>query len=152
MRRKLLRTAEVLRRRSECELALVPGSFHPCRVQQREFGPIEIGDAEFASRTACGVLRPGARVRLADSEPSGRSSGQTWRRVLFVAADGRLKLRSGSNMVHVRPKTEPVVGPFRIDIFSIDGRRSSVSIESPLLTWLSLRCFSQRRRTARRVV
>ena len=67
MRRKLLLIAEVLRRRSECELALVPGSFRPCLVQQREFGPIKIGDAEFASRTAGGVLRPGARVRLADS-------------------------------------------------------------------------------------
>ena len=126
MRRKLLPIAEVLRRRSECEIALVPGSFRPCRVQQREFGPIKIGDAEFASRTAGGVLRPGARVRLADFEPSGRSSGQTWR-VLFVAADGRLKLRSGSNVVHVRPKTEPVVEPFRIDIFSIDGQAFRVT-------------------------
>ena len=126
MRRKLLPIAEVLRRRSECELASVPGSFRSCRSQQREFGPIKIGDVEFASRTAGGVLRPGARVRLADSEPSGRSSGQTWR-VLFVAADGRLKLRSGSNVVHVRPKKEPVVEPFRVDIFSIDGQAFRVT-------------------------
>ena len=55
MRRELLSISEVLRRRSECELAIVPGSFRASRVQAREFGPIRIEDVEFSSRKGDGT-------------------------------------------------------------------------------------------------
>ena len=42
MRRKLLPISEVLRRRGECEIAIVPGSFQACVVQNRASGPVRI--------------------------------------------------------------------------------------------------------------
>ena len=129
MRRKLLPISEVLRRRSECELAIVPGSFRASRVQAREFGPIRIGDVEFASRKGDGSLRAGAKVKL-------DGTGQVWR-VLYAAADGRLRLRSGKNVVTIRPSVAPVVVPFRIDIYSVEGQAFRVTAsdvaEPPLL-------------------
>ena len=109
MRRKLLPISEVLRRRLECELAIVPGSFRSSRVQAREFESIRIGDVEFSSRKGDSTLRAGAKVKL-------DGTGQVWR-VLYAAADGRLRLRSGKNVMTVRPSVEPVVVPFRIDIY-----------------------------------
>ena len=119
----------MLRRRSECELAIVPGSFRASRVQAREFGPIRIGDVEFASRKGDGSLRAGAKVKL-------DGTGQVWR-VLYAAADGRLRLRSGKNVVMIRPSVSPVVVPFRIDIYSVEGQAFRVTAsdvaEPPLL-------------------
>ena len=74
-------------------------------------------------------MRAGAKVKL-------DGTGQVWR-ILYVAADGRLRLRSGKNALTVRPSVEPVVVPFRIDIYSIYGQAfrmaASSFAEPPLL-------------------
>lgn len=122
MRRKLLPIAEVLRRRSECEIALVPGSFRACTVTSRDFGPVRIGTAEFSSRKGDGTLRVGARIKLHDSN-------QLWR-VLSVTPDGRLRLRCGKNVKYERPKVEPEVKPFSVDVYSLDGQAFRVTASS----------------------
>lgn len=81
MRRKLLPISEVLRRRGECEIAIVPGSFQACVVQNRASGPVRIGSVEFASTKPDGTPRVGARIMLSTSK-------QVWR-VLAVFSDGR---------------------------------------------------------------
>ena len=103
MRRKLLPISEVLRRRGECEIAIVPGSFQACVVQNRASGPVRIGSVEFASTKPDGTPRVGARIMLATSK-------QVWR-VLAVFSDGRYKLRSGMNVVTVRPERTPRRAP-----------------------------------------
>ena len=129
MRCKLLPIAEILRRRAECELAVVPKSFQACVVQNRSVGPVRIGSVEFASVKGDGSPRVGAKVTLSTSK-------QVWR-VLATHADGRLRLRSGTNVVIVRPERPPVVHPFRVFVYSIEGQAFRVTAsdvaEPPLL-------------------
>ena len=111
--------AEVLRRRVECELAVVPKSFQACVVQNRSVGPVRIGSVEFASVKSDGSPRAGAKVTLSTSK-------QVWR-VLATHADGRLRLRSGTNVVIVRPERTPVVHSFRVFVYSIEGQAFRVT-------------------------
>ena len=77
---------------------------------------------------------------MALSGPEPRSgwmaTGQVWR-VLYASADGRLRLGSGKNVLTVRPSVAPVVVPFRIDIYSVEGQAFRVTAsnvaEPPLL-------------------
>ena len=103
------------------------------RLASREFGPVRIGDVAFSSRKGDGTFRAGAKVKL-------DGTGQVWR-VLYASADGRLRLRSGKSVLMARPSVEPVVVPFRIEIYSIEGQAFRVTASSvaepPLLqsTW-----------------
>ena len=81
MKRKLLPISEVLRRRGECKIAIVPGSFQAYVVQNRASGPMRIGSVEFASTKSDGTPRVGARITLSAFK-------QVWR-VLAVFQDGR---------------------------------------------------------------
>ena len=109
MRCKLLPIAEILRRRVECELAVVPGSSQTCVVHNQSAGPVRIGSAEFASVKGGGSPRVGAKVTLTTPK-------QVWR-VFATHADGRLRLRSGTNVVTVRPERPPVVHAFRVFVY-----------------------------------
>ena len=63
MKRKLLPIAEVLRRRAECEVFGVQGSWQGSVVQNREFGPVKLGCFTFDGHKPDGSWRPGAKVR-----------------------------------------------------------------------------------------
>ena len=67
-------------------------------------------------------MRAGAKLKL-------DGTGQVWR-VLYAAADDRLRLRSGKNVLTVQPLAEPVVVPFRIDIYSVGGQAFRVTASS----------------------
>jgi site-specific DNA-cytosine methylase/integrase len=119
LRRKLAPVAEVLQRRSECEVHLVEGSWRPAVVQNREFGPMRIGSATFDGRKANGEWRPGAKVRTENSK-------QTWR-VLAVFGDGRIQIRSGMNKHVVKPDTIIAEEKFAVQVYSVDGQAFRVT-------------------------
>ena len=119
LRRKLVPIAEVLRRRSECEVHLVEGSWQPAVVQNREFGPVRIGSAAFAGRKANGAWRPGAKIRTENSK-------QVWR-VMAMFGDGHVQVRSGMNKHVVKSETVVAEEKFAVQVYFVDGQAFRVA-------------------------
>ena len=119
MKRKLLPIAEVLRRRAECEIFPLEGSWQGAVVQNREFGPVRLGSFTFDGRRPSGEWRPGAKVRT-------RVSNQVWR-VLKVFADGRVQLRSGMTKSVVKFDDITSEETFAVNVYSIEGQAFRVT-------------------------
>ena len=128
LRRKLLPLREVLRRRAECEVFLDVGTWTPATVYKREYGPMLVGSAVFAAKDAQGHFRPGALITM-------KNSDKVWRVLERPYRDGRMLLRCGMLKSLFTP-VEPVVKPFRVNVYSFDGqalRCTSSNIAEPPL-------------------